>query len=59
MDAHELAESTMSIENRTLKQITMDDAESAMKIFMSLMGEAVTPRKQFIEKNAFRANVDI
>ena len=57
--SEELADSTMSPKTRTLKQITMDDAASAMRTFMSLMGEAVTPRKQFIERNAFRANIDI
>lgn len=57
--ASELAESTMEPENRTLKQITMEDASAAAMTFMSLMGEAITPRRTFIERNAFRANIDI
>ena len=59
MSAEELASSTMSKETRTLKQITMDDVNAAMATFMALMGEASTPRKQFIERNAFRANIDV
>ena len=49
----------MEIGHRTLKQITMEDATKAMMTFNSLMGEAVIPRKQFIENNAFRANIDV
>jgi DNA gyrase subunit B len=59
MDAHEMAETVMNAETRTLKQITMDDAAAAAEIFVSLMGESVTPRKKFIEENAWRANVDV
>lgn len=59
MDPHEMAETVMNPETRTLKLITMDDAEEASKIFTELMGEAVTFRKKFIENNAWRANVDI
>ena len=59
MDAHEMAETVMNPETRTLKQITMDDAAAAAEIFISLMGESVTPRKKFIEENAWRANVDV
>ena len=56
----ELAESTMSATNdRVLKQITMEDAQKAAMVFTSLMGEAVAPRKKFIEDNALRANLDI
>ena len=56
----ELAESTMEAgPNRILKQITMEDAVKASLTFNNLMGEAVTPRKKFIEENAFRANIDI
>ena len=57
--AEELAESTMSPENRSLKQITMEDAAAAANVFTSLMGESVTLRKSFIEKNALRANIDV
>lgn len=59
MDPDELAETVMSPETRTLKQITMDDAAEVAKTFMGLMGESVTPRKKFIEENAWRANVDV
>lgn len=55
----ELAESTMAPTSRTLKQITMTDALAASNTFTSLMGESATMRKQFIEKNAFRANIDV
>lgn len=55
----ELAESTMSPINRTLKQITMEDAEKVANMFNALMGESSTLRKKFIEENAFRANIDI
>lgn len=59
MDPEEMAETVMSKESRTLKQISMEDAEEVAKIFMSLMGESVTPRKKFIEDNAERANIDV
>lgn len=59
MDPEEMAETVMSKETRTLKQISMEDAEEVAKIFMSLMGESVTPRKKFIEDNAERANIDV
>ena len=55
----ELEESTMSPATRTLKQITMEDAIAASQVFNNLMGETVTLRKQFIEKNAWRANIDV
>lgn len=54
-----MAETVMNPETRTLKQITMDDITEVAKTFMSLMGEAVSPRKTFIETNAWRANIDI
>ena len=59
MDPEEMAETVMSAETRTLKQITMEDAATVAGIFMNLMGEAVTPRKKFIEDNAWRANIDV
>lgn len=59
MDADEIAATVMSEETRTLKQITMEDAEAVAKTFMSLMGESVDPRKKFIEANAWRANIDV
>lgn len=59
MDPEEMAETVMSAETRTLKQITMEDAAAVANVFMSLMGESVGPRKTFIEQNAWRANVDV
>ena len=59
MDPEEMAETVMSRETRTLKQITMEDAAAVAQIFMSLMGESVTPRKKFIEENAEKANIDV
>jgi DNA gyrase subunit B len=58
MDADEMA-IVMNPETRTLKQISMEDAESVAKTFMSLMGEAVEPRKKFIAENSWRANIDV
>jgi DNA gyrase subunit B len=58
MDADEM-EIVMSPETRTLKQISMEDAENVSKTFMSLMGEAVEPRKKFIAENSWRANIDV
>ena len=54
-----MAETVMDEKTRTLKQITMEDAEAVAKTFMSLMGESVDPRRKFIEDNAWRANVDV
>ena len=60
MDAHELWETTMDPEKRTLKRIELDDAVKADEIFTILMGEKVEPRKEFIEKNAqYVVNIDI
>lgn len=59
MDPEEMAETVMSVETRTLKQITMEDATAVANVFMSLMGESVDPRKKFIENNAWRANIDV
>lgn len=58
MDPHEMAETVMNPATRTLKQITMDDVTETAKTFMSLMGEAVGPRRDFISQNAWRANID-
>lgn len=59
MDPEEMAETVMNPNTRTLKQITMEDATAVANVFMSLMGESVTPRKKFIEDNAERANIDV
>lgn len=59
MDPHELWETTMNPETRTLKRITLDDAVGADETFTVLMGEKVEPRKEFIEKNArYAVNLD-
>ena len=60
MDAEELNETTMDINKRILRQITVDDAMAADEIFSMLMGEEVEPRRQFIETNAtYVTNLDI
>lgn len=58
MDAQQLWETTMDPENRTLRQVTIENAAEADRIFSMLMGEDVLPRKEFIEKNATYANID-
>ena len=59
MDASELWETTMNPENRVLKQVTIEDAEAANRIFDILMGTDVASRKSFIQSNARLANLDI
>ena len=58
MNDHQLWDTTMNPENRTLKQITIDNAIEADAIFSMLMGEDVGPRREFIEENATYANID-
>ncbi|MDR3252552.1 MAG: DNA topoisomerase (ATP-hydrolyzing) subunit B [Tannerella sp.] len=58
MNDHQLWDTTMNPENRTLKQITIDNAVEADTIFSMLMGEEVAPRREFIEENATYANID-
>ncbi len=60
MDAEELNETTMDINKRILRKISVDDAILADQIFTKLMGEEVEPRRKFIEENAgFVQNLDI
>ncbi len=60
MDPHELWETTMDPERRTLRRITLDDAVMADQVFTVLMGEEVGPRKEWIETNAkYAVNLDI
>ena len=60
MDAEELNETTMDINKRVLRQITVDDAIAADEVFSKLMGEEVEPRREFIETNAtYVDNLDV
>ena len=59
MDSDELYETTMDINTRVLRKISVDDVVEADAIFSQLMGEDVEPRRQFIEENARYADVDI
>ena len=60
MDAEELNETTMDIEKRVLRQITVEDTIAADDVFSKLMGEEVEPRRTFIEENAvYVENLDV
>lgn len=59
MNAEELWETTMDPARRVLKQVKVEDAEAANKVFDTLMGSEVAPRKAFIQSNAKMANLDI
>ena len=58
MNAEQLWETTMNPENRTLRQVTIDSAAEADRIFSMLMGDEVAPRRDFIEKHAKYARID-
>ncbi|MBS1944931.1 MAG: DNA topoisomerase (ATP-hydrolyzing) subunit B [Bacteroidetes bacterium] len=59
MNAEQLWETTMNPETRTLRQVTIDNGSEADRIFSMLMGDEVPPRREFIEKNAVYAKLDI
>ncbi|SMO40717.1 DNA gyrase subunit B [Saccharicrinis carchari] len=59
MNAEQLWDTTMNPEQRTLRQITIESAAEADRIFSMLMGDDVPPRREFIEENATYANIDV
>jgi DNA gyrase subunit B len=59
MNSEQLWETTMNPATRTLKQVTIDSATEADRIFSMLMGDEVPPRREFIESHAKYARIDI
>lgn len=59
MNFEELRDTTMNVENRMLKQVSIEDAENADRTFDMLMGSEVAPRKAFIQENATYATLDV
>jgi DNA gyrase subunit B len=59
MNAEQLWETTMNPENRTLKQVTIESAAEADRVFSMLMGDEVPPRREFIESHAKYAKIDV
>jgi DNA gyrase subunit B (EC 5.99.1.3) len=58
MNAEQLWETTMNPEQRTLRQVSIENAAEADHVFSMLMGDDVPPRRKFIEDNATYANID-
>ncbi|MBL8001820.1 MAG: DNA topoisomerase IV subunit B, partial [Flavobacteriales bacterium] len=59
MNAEQLWETTMDPSRRTLRQVTIENGAEADRIFSMLMGDDVPPRREFIEKNAVYAKLDV
>ena len=59
MNAEQLWSTTMNPETRTLRQVDIDNAMEADRIFSMLMGDEVPPRREFIERNATYAKIDV
>jgi DNA gyrase subunit B len=59
MNAEQLWDTTMNPQNRILRQVTIENGTEADRIFSMLMGDEVPPRREFIEKNARYAKIDI
>src|SRR5690554_4060002 len=59
MNADQLWDTTMNPEHRTLRRVTIDSGTEADRIFSMLMGDEVPPRREFIEKNAIYAKIDV
>jgi DNA gyrase subunit B len=59
MNADQLRDTTMDPEHRTLKQVTIESAAEADRVFSMLMGDEVAPRREFIESHARYARIDV
>ncbi|WP_149914052.1 DNA topoisomerase (ATP-hydrolyzing) subunit B [Sphingobacterium cavernae] len=59
MNADQLWDTTMNPEHRTLRQVTIENAAECDRVFSMLMGDEVAPRREFIEKNAKYAKIDV
>ncbi len=59
MNAEQLWDTTMNPQERTLRKVTIDNGGEADRVFSMLMGDEVPPRREFIEKNAIYANIDV